>query len=129
SVMVMTLYKFMNAWNLGVTINVHCNNDIKLLTNSQETNNISFYVTAYQTKKQGRNFNMSVILAKGFTYHSQQSSYLGSLHDQQQLLLFCLVHTINQEQELAVPMVISYLMGWGDTYWSHHYTPIYWSSF
>ena len=26
-------------------------------------------------------------------------------------------------------MVISYLMGWGDTYRSHHYAPIYWSTF
>jgi len=39
------------------------------------------------------------------------------------------MQTINREQELAAPMVMSYLMGWGDTYRSHHYTPIYWSSF
>jgi hypothetical protein len=26
-------------------------------------------------------------------------------------------------------MVMSYLMGWGDIYHSHHYTAIFWSSF
>lgn len=54
---------------------------------------------------------------------------MDDLRNQQRLLLFRLVHTINREQELAAPMVMSYLMGWGDTYRSHHYTPIYWSSF
>ena len=44
-------------------------------------------------------------------------------------MIFRLVHAINREQELAEPMVISYLMNWGDTYRSHHYSPIYWSSF
>ena len=122
-------YEFMNGWVPALTINAWCNNDGKLLTNSRETTNISFYITSYQTKKQGRNFNMSAVLAKGFAYHSQRTSYLESLRDQHRLLLFRLVHTINREQELAAPMVMSYLMGWGDTYRSHHYTPIYWSSF
>jgi len=31
-------------------------------------------------------------------------------------MLFRLVNTVNHEQELAAPMVMSYLMGWGDTY-------------
>lgn len=123
------LYEFMNAWIPALTVNARCNNDGKLLTNSRETTNVSFYVTAYQTKKQGKNHNMSAILAKGFAYHSERNTYLNSLRDQQRLLLFRLVHTINREQELAAPMVVSYLMGWGDTYRSHHYVPIYWSSF
>ena len=33
------------------------------------------------------------------------------------------------KQEIAAPLVISYLMGWGDVYRSHHYTPVYWSTF
>jgi hypothetical protein len=123
------LYEFMNGWVPALTVNIRSNNDGKLLTNSRETINTSFYITGYQTKKQGRNFNMSAILAKGFAYHNQRSSYLESIHDQNRLLLFRLVHTINREQELAAPMVMSYLMGWGDTYRSHQYTTIYWSSF
>jgi len=123
------VYEFMNGWVPAITINARCNNNGKLLTNSRDTTNISFYVTTYQTKKQGRSYNMSAVLAKGFAYHTQQSTYLDSIRDQQRLLLFCLVNTINREQELAAPMVMSYLMGWGDTYRSHHYVPIYWFSF
>ncbi|KAG1739554.1 hypothetical protein EDB19DRAFT_1613475, partial [Suillus lakei] len=76
-----------------------------------------------------KHFNMSALLVKGYAYHSHHTAYLDSLQDNQRLLLFRLIHTINQEQELAAPMVISYLMGWGDTYRSHHYSPVYWSSF
>ena len=119
----------MNAWVPALTVNVRCNNDVKLLTNCHDTMNISFYITTYQTKKQGRNFNMSAVLAKGYTYHSQKTSELQTLQDKHWLMLFRLVHAINREQEVAAPMVISYLMGWGDTYRSHHYTPIYWASF
>ncbi|KAL4062351.1 hypothetical protein J3A83DRAFT_4194772 [Scleroderma citrinum] len=51
------------------------------------------------------------------------------LQEHHHLLLFRLMHTINHEQELAAPMVISYLMGWQDTYHSHNYVTIFWSSF
>ena len=90
--------------------------------------NITYYITSYQTKKQGQNFNMSAVLTKGYVFHCQRP-YVDTLRDQQRLLLFRLVHAINREQELAAPMVMSYLMGWGDTYRSHHYSPIYWASF
>ena len=86
-------------------------------------------MTNYTTKEQHKTQNMSAILAKGYAYHLQYSTYLDSLRDNQRVLLFRLVNTINREQELSGPMVISYLMGWGDVYRSHHYTPIYWSTF
>lgn len=106
----------MNTWVPALTVNIQCNNDIKLLSNSRETMNVTFYITSYQTKKQGRNYNMSAVLAKGFTYHDKRTSYHETLHDQQWLLLFRLVNMINREQELAALMVMLYLMGWGDTY-------------
>lgn len=90
---------------------------------------LTFYITTYQTKKQGKHHNLSAILAKGLAYHTTQTAYVDDLRNQQRLLLFRLVHTINQEQELARPMVMTYLMGRGDTYRSHHYASIYWSSF
>ena len=122
------LHGFMNGWNPALSVNLRCNNDIKLLTNTRDTMNITYYITSYQTKKQGRNFNMSAVLTKGYAFHCQRP-YVETLRDQQRLLLFRLVHAINREQELAAPMVMSYLMGWGDTYRSHHYSPIYWASF
>ncbi|KIK25554.1 hypothetical protein PISMIDRAFT_96695, partial [Pisolithus microcarpus 441] len=123
------LHAYLNAWVPALSINARCNNDVKLLTNSRATTNLTFYITTYQTKKQGRHHNLSAVLAKGLAYHTEHTPYLEDLRNQQRLLLFRLVHTINREQELAAPMVMSYLMGWGDTYRSHHYTPVYWSSF
>lgn len=68
-------------------------------------------------------------MTKGFAYHAKQTTYTDKIRDQQRKLLFRLVHAINREQELSAPMVISYLMGWKDSYCSHRYTPIYWTSF
>ena len=73
----------MNRWVPGITINAHRNNDGKLLTNSRETTNISFYITDYQTKGQNKSHSMSAILAKGFAYHIQRKTYQDSLRDQQ----------------------------------------------
>lgn len=128
------LYGYINGWVPAILVNARCNNDGKLLTNGEDTKNITMYTTVYLAKKQGRNYNVSAVLAKGYEYHLGHlqdcgSTYVDDIRDVQRLLLFRLVNTINREQELAAPMVISYLMGWGDTYRSHHYTPIYWSSF
>jgi hypothetical protein len=125
-------FEYLNGWMPSITVNLRCNNDIKVLTNGDDTKNLTFYVTAYQTKKQGRNYNISAVMAKGHGFHVEHQKdpqYLHGLHDQQRLLLFRVMNAINREQELSAPMVISYLMGWGDTYRSHHYSPIYWSSF
>lgn len=68
-------------------------------------------------------------MAKTHAYHMENNPYLTSIKDQQRLLLFRVAHAINREQELSGPMVMSYLMGWGDVYRSHTYVPIYWTSF
>lgn len=124
------LYGYVNAWCPSILLNARCNNDIKFLTNGGDTKNITFYVTSYAAKKQGRNHNVSAVMAQAFAYHLDhpKPAYVDDLRDQQRLLLFRLVHAINREQELAAPMVISYLMGWGDVFRSHTYTSIYWSS-
>ncbi|KIO05382.1 hypothetical protein M404DRAFT_76202, partial [Pisolithus tinctorius Marx 270] len=114
------LHPFIDGWVPALAINAWCNNDVKLLTNSRATTNLSFYITTYQTKNK---VNITT------SYHKACTPYLEDICNQQHLLLFCLVHAINQEQELATLMVMSYLMGWGDTYHLHHYMPIYWSSF
>jgi len=110
---------------------IHCqyNNDVKLISNGHETCNIGEYVFSYTGEKQGKNHNMSALMAKGYAFHGQHCDTTESLWDEQHLLIFHMVHTVNHEQELATPMVMSYLMGWGDIYHSHHYTPIFWSSF
>ena len=125
------LYGFVNAWVPGILVNARCNNNGKFLTNGGDTKNITYYVTAYAAKKQGKEFNLSAILADAYAYHDTHPnvSYVGDIRAQQRLLLFCLVHAINRQQQLGAPMVMSYLMGWGDVYRSHTYSYLYWTSF
>ncbi|KAJ8516236.1 hypothetical protein ONZ45_g6447 [Pleurotus djamor] len=123
------LYGYINGYNPSISIFVRCNNDIKLLTNGAETKSAAHYVGTYASKKQGRNFNTSAIMAQAFAYHTARTPYSEDLRQQQRKLVFRLVHAMNKEQELAAPMVVSYLMGWGDSYRSHNYTNIYWSTF
>ncbi|THG93156.1 hypothetical protein EW026_g8002 [Hermanssonia centrifuga] len=125
------MYGFVNGYCPAILLYARCNNDCKLLTNGRETKNISWYVTGYAAKKQGRQHNSSAILAQGYAYHDKhhRADYVDELRDRQRLLIFRLVHAINKEQELSAPMVMSYLMGWGDVYRSHQYTSVFWSSF
>ncbi len=125
------LYRYMNGWIPDVLVAGRCNNDGKLLTNGADTKNITFYVSSYAAKKQGKIHNLSALLADGFAYDEshRRPEYLHDLREQQRLLLFRLMNSINREQELAAPMVVSYLMGWGDLKTSHTYSPLYWSSF
>ncbi|KAI5892666.1 uncharacterized protein SCHCODRAFT_01171736 [Schizophyllum commune H4-8] len=123
------LFPYINAWNPAIAITLKCNNDIKLLTNGAETKSIAFYCTSYAGKKQQKTHSQSALLAKGYAYHQTTTDYLDSMRDRNRLLLNRLVQTVNREQELAAPMVMSYLMGWGDVYRSHHYTAIYWTTF
>ncbi|CAK5281207.1 unnamed protein product [Mycena citricolor] len=128
------LYPYLNAWIPGVSVNVRCNNDMKFLTHGTATQSVAMYIVGYAAKPQMRHHNTSAILAKGYAYHvahpnTMAGELVTSLRDKQQLMLFCLIHAINREQELGAPMVVSYLMGWGDRYHSHNYVPIYWTSF
>ncbi|OCH94197.1 hypothetical protein OBBRIDRAFT_832024 [Obba rivulosa] len=125
------LYEYVNGWNPAVLVNARCNNDIKLLTNGEETHKVSFYVSGYAFKKQNVISNLSAIMADGFAYYMShpKPEYVHEVQEQQRLLLFCLVNAINREQKLAAPIVMSYLIGWGDIKHSHMYTPVYWSLF
>ena len=125
------LYGYINSWIPGVLINARCNNDVKLLTNGHETKNITYYVTTYAAKKQGKSYNIAAVLAQGHAHHVRHPvpEYVNHLLDQSRLLTFRLVSAINREQELAAVMVMSYLMGWGDVFRSHTYSPIFWSTF
>ena len=64
------LFGRVNGWVPALSINVRCNNDGKLLTNGEATKNISIYVAYYQSKKQGKTFNLSSIVARGYKNHT-----------------------------------------------------------
>ena len=124
------LYGYINAWNPDILVNLRCNNDLKILTHGKDTRNITFYVTSYATKNQKMIFNYSA-LVKGYTYHitHPSSQDVEGAQGDNKLLLFRLMNAISYQQEIAAPLAVSYLMGYGDVYRSHSYTAIYWSAF
>lgn len=79
------LYGYVNTWVSSILINARCNNDGKFLTSGAETKNITFYVTSYAAKKQGRNHNVSAVMADGYAYHLDypKPKYINSIRDQQ----------------------------------------------
>ncbi|KAF8119740.1 hypothetical protein EV363DRAFT_1195605 [Boletus edulis] len=119
---------FINSFCPAVSVSICCNNDIQLLTNGQDAKHVMWYSTGYQSKKQGKNFNVSALIATSFLYHESHGDPVGSIQDRNRLLIFRCQHAINREMEMSAPQVISYLMKWGDHICSHHYVPLYWSS-
>ena len=75
-------YEYVNAWVPHFAVNLRCNNDAKFLTNGSDTRNLTFYASMYQTKKQGKNYNMSAVMTKGYEYHTSQLGRSGNqIHD------------------------------------------------
>ncbi|VDC07039.1 unnamed protein product [Peniophora sp. CBMAI 1063] len=122
-------FAYLNSWTPALTAAVRCNTDTKLLTNAADSNNLTFYVTGYVAKKQGRYHNISALLADGLAYHFESDAWKEDLQERQRLLLFRAVNVLNRQQEVSGSMVMTYLMGWKDCFRSHRYAPLFWSSF
>ncbi|KAG9311369.1 hypothetical protein JVU11DRAFT_8476 [Chiua virens] len=118
----------MNNFCPAITTTLFCNNDIKLLTNGEDTKDIMWYTTSYATKKQSKNNNVSALMAKALLYHESHSDYLTNILERNRLLIFRCQQAINREMELSGPQVMSHIMGFGDCIRSHHYVPLYWWS-
>jgi hypothetical protein len=119
---------FLNSWNPTTIQTMRCNNDVKLITNGEETKDISFYITNYAAKKQTQSSNISVLLAKRLLFHqAQEKKHRNSVDINKRLIQRC-ANTLSREQELPAPQVVSYLMGWGDRYISHNFVANYWDS-
>ena len=97
-------------------------------TNAPVTKNITWYLSSYTSKKQSRSKNTSAVLANRLAFHNlQEQTDCDSINRNKRLLTRC-VNSISRDQEFSAPEVISYLMGWGDRYISHHFVHIYWDS-
>jgi hypothetical protein len=125
------LYGYTNGWIPGILLNARCNNDGKFLTNGHATKAITYYVSSYAAKKQGRNDNTSRAMSRGFAYHLEHPNpeYETQLKRQAKLLIFRVTQAIHHEQELAGPMILTLLMKLGDVFRSHTYSTVFWSSF
>lgn len=119
----------LNNYIPAISVNVRCNNDGKFLPNAGEALGLTFYTTGYAAKKQNRSYNMSALLAKTLAYHQANNTYMDDLRESQRMLLFRATNMLNKQQELPMPIVMSYLMGRGECKMSHKYIPLYWSSF
>lgn len=125
------LFGYVNTFQPNCIIVIKCNQDIKLVIFGRDTRHSGWYMTNYGTKNQNRFFNYSAFVARGLLYDLQRGSekYFNDLRERGRLLLIRCANSVNNEQELSAPQVISYLMGWGDVYRSHNYVPLYWGVF
>lgn len=122
-------YGYQNGSSPAISVCVRCNNDLKVMLNGPETEGVSFYVASYSTKKLGRTHNMSALINHALSFHRMNDPYIENLMESHRLLLFRCANIINKQQELPLTMCMSYLMGWGDTFKSHKYVPLYWTSY
>ncbi|KIO04743.1 hypothetical protein M404DRAFT_52717, partial [Pisolithus tinctorius Marx 270] len=115
---------YINAYCPALLTTMRCNNDLKINTNGADTKDMAFYITAYATKKQKKSHNLSALMASALPYHMNNLKY-DDVHECNRLLIYRCINVINREAELSGPQVVSYLMGYGDTFTSHNYAALY----
>lgn len=121
-------YGYVNNFCPPLLQAVRCNHDLKLVTNGEETKKISWYITIYETKILLTSTNITALLAKTFLYHRASETYTTDLRLLNKRLIQRCVNTLTREREMGAPEVVSYLMGWGDRFVSHHFETIHWFS-
>ena len=117
---------YLNSWNPALLQCLRANHDIKLVTNGKETKHIAWYVTHYATKKRKNSSNTSALLAKKLVFRRNGDQHTTHLNAINKKLIQQCANTLSREQELSAPEVVSYLMGWGDRYISHHFETLHW---
>lgn len=119
---------YLNNWNPTFLNLFRSNHDIKLITNGKETKSITWYITNYATKKQQKSSNTSALLAHRLAHHKRQEKKADNIIATNRRLIQRCANSLSRDQEFSAPEVVSYLMGWGDRFESHHYVSIYWDT-
>ena len=104
------------------------NNNIKLLTNGADMKHCMWYSKSYQSKKQGKNHNISALMEKSMLYHKMYINQVHNILEHNQLLIFHCQNIIYWKIELPTSQVIAYLIQWGDCIHSHQYVLLFWSA-
>lgn len=115
----------MNSWVPALLQTVRANQDIKLITNGEDTKNIAWYITNYVAKKQRETSSCSALLAKRIAFHHVQERYNADISKRNKRLLQRSANTLSREQEFSAPEAISYVMGWSDRKISHHFVTMF----
>jgi hypothetical protein len=118
-------YGYINAWCPPLLQTVRANQDIKLITNGEETKDIAWYISKYVAKNQRNSSNVSALLAQRLTFHSRQEQYNTDIVNRNKKLLQRCANTLSREQTFSAPEVVQYLMNFGDRKISHFFVPIY----
>ncbi len=79
----------------------------------------------YAMKKQTKSLNASALLTKTVAFHKRSVKGIDDFRLVNKHLLQCCSNTLGPLQEFSAQEVVSYIMGWGDRYLSHHYILIY----
>ena len=118
------LCAFLNNWNPPLMVTLRANHDTKLIMSGGETSVLTWYITNYASKKQQRTSNVSALLAKRVAFHTQEERRRTDVTNINKRLIQRCANTLSREREFSGPEIMSYLMGWGDRYESHHYVGI-----
>ncbi|KAF6745923.1 ATP-dependent DNA helicase PIF1 [Ephemerocybe angulata] len=116
----------LNAFNPTLLTTLTCNHDMKLMIAGGATRSITWYITNYASKKQHHGNNQSALLAKSFAYHVEKEARNPDFVNANKRLLQRCANSLSRDREFSAPEIISYLMGWGDRFESHHYVAIRW---
>ncbi|KAF8812817.1 hypothetical protein BYT27DRAFT_7272529 [Phlegmacium glaucopus] len=116
---------FLNNWNPPLLMTIQANHDVKLIMNGGETSVLTWYITNYASKKQQRSSNVSALLAKRVAFHLEEEKRRSDVTDVNKRLIQRCANTLTRDREFSAPEIMSYLMGWGDRFESHHYVAIY----
>jgi hypothetical protein len=119
---------YLNAWQPTLLHTLRCNHDLKILTGGEATQNLTWYIANYHAKNQQHSSNVSALLAQRLAYHTLEEQRKPNSVDINKRLLQRCTNALARDREFSAPEVISYLMGWGDRYESHHYVTIKWDS-
>jgi len=118
---------YLNSWNPTVMRSMRANHDVKLMPNGKLTSKITYYIAGYATKKQQVSSNTSALVATGYANHKkyERRRTRDAQKANKRLIQRC-ANSLTRHREFSAPEVMSYIMGWGDTFESHTYVSIFW---
>lgn len=120
----------LNNFNETISAYAMCNNDVKLITSGPATNDLVWYLAGYMSKNPLTCYNIPALLASDRLFDEDGARWIQGDADipkaARKLIVRCF-NVLTREQEIPAPMVVSYIMGWGDAFKSHTYTSIGWT--
>ena len=122
-------YGYQNALVPAIAVNARCNNDGKPLLNGPKTTGVTWYICSYATKKNPKFTNYSALFAKECSRIDKENKEFVTMQEKSQTLVYRCITAMMRQQELPAPLCVSYVMGWGDVYRSHHFVSLNWTLF